>query len=69
MCGKPKAPPPPPEPAWKKASATDSANRGAEPDKAVDLAKRVSATNTPGGTLGGAPATGAAPTTASVLGG
>lgn len=68
MCSKPKkqAAPVAKDPAWKTASANNTANRGAE-QAAMDPVKRIAATDA-GGTLGSSNVAGG-PVTASVLGG
>jgi hypothetical protein len=68
MCGKKSAPAAPAkDPAWKTASAANTANRGVETP--LDQNRRIGATADAGATLGSsASAAGAAPTT-SVLGG
>lgn len=63
MCSKPKTQTK--DPAWKTASANDTANRGTE-QAGVDPMKRIASTQA-GGTLGSSTTGG--PVTASVLGG
>lgn len=67
MCGKPKTKQPAPDPAWKTASAKDTANRGAPEPTTIGDPRRIGGTDA-GGTLGGGSPDLANPTK-SVLGG